>query len=446
MTLSDRIGEHAQPGDDAQPERDWATSVEPVTRRPPAFFVCLLLFLLADAFSGQKFGLPLPVGPDRVIFALFIVLLAVDPRIRWRTWRVKSATGVAALALLWAVLSAYSHGTLETRLGAFALLDRLAVPYLLFALAPVALSTRRSRIVLLQFLCLLGIYLGITAVFEIIGPTSLVFPRYIADPTVGISYGRARGPFLASDADAATMAFCLFAALGLRMVLPSRRWRLVAAVSAVACLAGVLLALTRAEWIGTAVALVVTGLVVPDMRRKLPAAIVALAIAIAAVLVVSPTLRGRVTSRTSSSRSVYDRQNTDAGAIRAIEEHPLFGIGWSEYVLQSDRYVRQSPNYPLTTTDIEVHNVGLGRLTELGLLGGGLWILSVLAGPVAAVFRRRQSDPLDEAYHVVITGVVVVWLIAIQFSPFPYPLPNALLWLLAGAAVSPLSPRMRHAV
>lgn len=404
-----------------------------------AFQVALYLFLLADAFSKEKFGLPLPVSPDRVFLALFLVLLLVDPRVRWRTWRVKSAAWVGLATLGWAASSAFVHGTLRTSLGAFALLDRLAVPYILFALAPLVLPSQRSRVVLLQVLTVLGLYLGVTAFFEVIGPQSLVFPSYIASPSFGITYGRARGPLGASDADAAVMGTCLFLALALARVTPSPRWRITSVLSAIACLIGVLLSLTRAEWVGTGAAIVVSGLVVPSWRRKMPAAILAIALAIAAALIASPALRSDVTDRASTSRSVYDRENTNAAGFRALDTDPLVGIGWMEFLEQSERYVRQAPNYPITHVDIEIHNVPLSRLTELGLLGGGLWILSVLLGPVAAMFVRRRRDKVDDAYRVAFIGGAIVWLVAIQFSPFPYPLPNALVWLLAGVVLTPLN-------
>ena len=41
-----------------------------------------------------------------------------------------------------------------------------------------------------------GVYLAITGLAEISGQWWLVFPKYIADPKVGIHFGRARGPMV----------------------------------------------------------------------------------------------------------------------------------------------------------------------------------------------------------------------------------------------------------
>ena len=421
-----------------RPDTEEAPGATKPTRQP-AYVVVLIVFLFLDAFSGNTAGLPLPVSPDRVAFALLALLVLLDARIDWRSKRPHPAVWVALVTAIWITVSAAVSGTLTSRYGLFALLDRVAIPYLLFAFAPWVFATRRSRVLLLQFLTVLGLYLGFTAIFEIVGPRALVYPRNIVDSAVGITVGRARGPFLASDADAAVMGMCLFAAGALFALAQSRVWRRTAAVSVVVCLVGVLLAFTRSEWIGTALGLIIVGLLTPQLRRRLPALLAVIIIGISAILVVSPSIRSSATDRASTSRSVYDRTNTNDGALRALDAHPLFGIGWTRFLSESDNYVRQARTYPLTNTHIEVHNVPLGRLAELGLLGGGLWILSVLVGPVAALFQRRRSDPVDEALRIGFVGVATVWLTAIELSPFPYALPNALVWLMAGLVLSPLS-------
>ena len=61
----------------------------------------------------------------------------------------------------------------------------------MFAVAPIAFSRSEDRLLLMRTLALLGIYLGVTAFLEVIGPQSLVWPRYIMDPSVGAQFGRA---------------------------------------------------------------------------------------------------------------------------------------------------------------------------------------------------------------------------------------------------------------
>lgn len=50
-------------------------------------------------------------------------------------------------------------------------------------------------------------------------------------------------------------------------------------------------------------------------------------------------------------------------------------------------------------------------------------------------FRRRPGGDLNN-WALVSMGGTCCWLIAINLSPVPYPLPNLLVWLLSGLALS----------
>jgi putative inorganic carbon (HCO3(-)) transporter len=408
--------------------------------REPAYVLLFTAGVIADAISGNAKLIGFPISPDRLLFAAALALLAFDPdawhALRMR-WRAVHTLLVAMLVVV--VFSAISVGTLTTQLGLYALLDRLAIPFLAFTLAPVVYGTERRRLLLARSLAVLGVYLGLTAVFEILGPHALVFPRFIADPNDGITFGRARGPFLASDADGMAMIACGFAGAFLA-VRESHRWRATGAVAAVVCVIGEFLTETRSIWIGAGAGLILVGLLVPRLRRVLPAALLGLALVIGLALAASPSLRTSVTGRAGDQRSIYDRENTDAAAVRIVEAHPLDGIGWLEFLNEGTEYVRQSPNYPITNVDIEVHNVFLGRAAELGVPGAALFVACLLAGPGRAALRRRRglSGPLPDepgdayGWWLVYLATATGWIVDAMSSPLPYPMPNLLLWLLAG--------------
>jgi O-antigen ligase len=254
------------------------------------------------------------------------------------------------------------------------------------------------------------------------------------DPGVGIQFGRARGPFLGSEADGLVMAACAFAG-GVTAVRFQGLWRRIGALAAVAALAGCLLTLTRSVWLGAVLGIVVAGLSTPRLRRLLPAALATGAVALVLGLTLVPGLSDKVTARATVQRSLYDRQNVNAAAFRAIDQHPLDGVGWMKFLDVGTDYVRQSPTYPITNVKIEVHNVVLGRAAELGLPGAGLWVACIVAGPLAAVFRRVGKGDLA-GWRVVSIGVLSAWGVAIMSSPVPYPLPNLLVWLLPGVLAS----------
>jgi O-antigen ligase len=276
----------------------------------------------------------------------------------------------------------------------------------------------------------LGIYLGATAVFEVLGPASLVFPRYIMDPTAGILFGRARGPFVDAEADGMVLAFSLFASM-LSVSRNTGWWRAVSASSAALSAVGVLLTLTRAVWIGTAVGAVVVMLMVPALRRRIVALVAGGVAALGALILAVPGLTTMLVARLTTERSVYDRQNTNAAALRAVEAHPLDGVGWMQFLGQSTDWVRQADGYPVTHVDIEVHNVVLSRAAELGPVGAAVWVACVVAGPVLAMLRTPRDADL-QGWRPVFVGYLCVWVVCIMLSPVPYVLPNDLLWLVGG--------------
>src|SRR4051812_9755002 len=228
----------------------------------------LSLGVAASIFSGNSEQMGLPIGPDRLLIGAGLVavvlkrLEASAAGERAESLRFTTVHWLLFAASLWAIGSAYAAGTLMGKDGLFALLDKFGlVPFVMFAVAPLVFRTEQQRRVLLGTLVVTGAYLGVTAIFEKVGLDALVFPRYIADPSVGIHFGRARGPFVESVADGLAMFMCAAAA-----VMGSRLWRGGVRVACyavvVVCAVGMVLTLTRGVWLAGIVAPLVTGLLV----------------------------------------------------------------------------------------------------------------------------------------------------------------------------------------
>ncbi len=423
--------------DGGRRERDLATPAAGGggRTRPPAYLLVLLATIPADFISGNSKLLHFPLPPQRILLAVGILLLALDAR-PWRATRLRlrPVAVLAAVFLAWTAWSASVAGTLTTSFGVFAMVDRLVVPIAAFLVAPVVFASTRDRQLLLKVLTVLGLYLGVTAVLEVLGPHALVWPRFIVDPTIGIQYGRARGPFVESEADGLVMSACGFAAGLLAWQVPGR-WRQVGVLTIGASALGVLLTLTRSNWIGAIIATALAFLVVPRLRRWfVPIALGGL-VGVAGLLSFSHTLNAKVTGRASTQRSVYDRLNTDDAALQIIHQHPLTGVGWERFIVVSSDYVRQARTYPITNIGIEVHNVFLGRAAELGLPGAVLFVLVVLLGPVRALSRPVTGE--FAGWRVAALGVVVTWLVCANLSPLPYSTANLLFWLIPGIALTP---------
>ncbi|WP_392465606.1 O-antigen ligase family protein [Arsenicicoccus cauae] len=411
-------------------------TARPVGAEPVPLYVWLMLaYLVANMFSGQWGSLGIPVPLDRVMLLGTLTLLLLEPardRLRWRP-----VYGVMIFTALWTAWSALTANTLFTSQGFYALLDRIIVPFVMLLVGALVFTTRRRRDLLLKTLVPMGLYLGTNAWFTIVGPRQLVFPRYIVDfldtnPLVA-GDSRAVGPFLTGEANGFTMNLCMFAA-GFAVYRFRGPWRWLALVTIPACMVGVMLTATRSAWAGALLGILAVTLLVPALRRWLVPAGVAVAVVGTAAVVAIPTVYELVTSRFSTSRSLYDRANTYEAGWRALDQNPLFGVGWSTFIDHGVEWVRQSPVYPITTVTIEIHNVFLSRAVETGLVGGLLWAVVCLAGPFIVLLRPDRRTPEHYGWWLFVVMAFFAWLVPTMTSPNPFPLPNTLVWLVAGIA------------
>src|SRR5687768_506933 len=190
----------------------------------------LSIGIALGAFSGHWDDMGVPIALDRLLIGAGIASTLVRERVRSPdALRTRPIDWLLALVALYAVGSALIVDTFQFEQVRFALLDRLSlVGFVLFFVAPKAYREERDRRVLLGALVALGAYIGITAVFEEVGPEALVFPDYITDETVGTHHDRARGPFAEAAANGLVLYGCLVASVMAAFMWREPRWKKVA--------------------------------------------------------------------------------------------------------------------------------------------------------------------------------------------------------------------------
>jgi O-antigen ligase len=384
-------------------------------------------------FAGnwQQLGIPGILAPDRLLIAAAIVMVvfrAVTGRGEPLP-RPRPVHYVLALAGLWAVGNALVAHTLFQRASLLKIVEAFGLfPFLIFYLAPIIYTTERRRQMLLTALVVLGGYLGLTVLFEMAGPHALVWPKYIMDPNYGIHFGRGRGPF----ADAVANGFALYVCALAACVAASRwqgRARVAAGAVALLCFTGTLLTLERSVWTGAAVATVVTLVAFARLRRIALPVIVTAVVAVALALLLVPGLSAKVSSRASQQEPVWDRQNLTVAALNMISARPLLGFGWDRFQSDSAPYFRQSLDYPLTATNIDIHNYFLSYAVELGLVGLILWLTGLLMGGFGALATR--APPELEPWRMAFLAIAVCYLLVANSVP-PTVFQNESFWLWAG--------------
>jgi len=405
----------------------------------PAYLLIAALVLSAFNNHWDAFGLPRLVTPDRflLIAALGAVLLRCPAAADRSTVPLRGVHALLALFLAWAVGSAIAAGTLAESDALFGIVDRFAVPFALFLLAPIIFRTPRQRRALLGALVAFGAYLGLTAVFETLGPRALVYPSFILDPSYGYHGGRARGPFIEANANGVGLYVSLVAAAIAVATWRRPEARLAAWAVGLLCAAGLLLTLTRSVWVASVIASFVSLAAFRETRRLAIPAMAGGAALSVALLAVFPQLQERAVERKDAQRSVSERRNVNAAALAMVGERPLLGFGWSTFRERNAEYFPLLEDVPQTAERrLAIHNVLLTFATELGLIGATLFALGFLLAVGRAVATRGPPDLL--AWRIGLLAIALFWVVVAMFAPLGQVLPTFIPWLWAGIVLGPV--------
>ena len=404
---------------------------ETLAQIPLAYWLFVATLLLS-VFSGNWGRLGLPIGLDRILLPAAFALLLLDP---WSKGRPMAAVHWVMLAFaVLATCSLVLLGTIDSA-SVFALLDRVYLPLLFFAVAPIFVVGEARRTYFLRAFALFGLYLAVTSIAETFEIAALVHPGYILDAKHALEASgtgevpRAGGPMLASEGTGMLTAMCAVIAA---FVAARERggWRIIATLTVPLCLFAAFLSMTRSVWLGTALGIAAAVLLQRRLWRWIPLMAVAAVAALVLGAALLPGLAEIAMDRGSTSRSVYDRFNTNAAGVRIVQELPLTGIGWGEFIRTGPSWVRQSDAYPLTSVNIEIHNVFLSRAAELGLPAAALFVLCIVLGPLTALYCARA--PQVRGWRSLLAALACIWLVPSMLSPVPYPLPTFLMWTVAG--------------
>jgi O-antigen ligase len=229
-------------------------------------------------------------------------------------------------------------------------------------------------------------------------------------------------------------------AASLQAVTTRSRWvRVFSLVVVGLCLVGIVFTLTRAVWIGVAASIVFLGLM-PRSRRFVPIGLGAIAVTVVIAIALVPNLGDTLTNRAGDSRSVWDRYNSNAAALRMFEARPLLGFGWDTFGRESQPYYRLSADYPFTPPVNDLHELFLSNLVELGALGALLWLLTLGLGVAGGLSGAKRAPPPRSYFQAAMLAYVVCWAVSANFTPLTYPYPNILVWLFIGLAWPPPEP------
>ena len=289
-----------------------------------------------------------------------------------------------------------------------------------------------------KVLALFGLYLAVTGILEINHQWSLVFPQQIADPTLGIHFGRARGPMLTSVSYGLYLAVCLLAAI---YWLPrlSRVGRLALIATFPLFFASLFFSYTRSVWIGIALGLTITAGVA--LRGRLRGAVLAaLIVGLAGIgIVQSENIVGfkREQSAEETRNSAEWRRIFAYVSWEMFEEKPFFGVGFGQFHREKMPFLsdRSTDMHLQSIRNYVHHNTFLCLLTETGALGLLLFLL-ICFGWIRdgwTLWRSPVTPPWARRHAMLVLGALGIYASQLLFHELSYsPLDNLLIFFLAG--------------
>lgn len=420
--------------------------VRELWERPPAVTMCIAIALRIFSGAWSQMGIGgVPIDRLFIILALLQIFLRAPGSVGMPKLKLRNVHLLMILTVVYLIVSAAVAGTLAEAESIQAIVDEFGIaPYLGFLVGAAVFAGRRERDWLLMTLVGVGLYLGVTAIFEALGPHQLVFPSYIAHVDAVDPSGRVNGPFQSSVAEGCAAFACAVAATIAFAQWEGQRRRKWAAVAIPLCLFACFATLERGVWIATVAAVLAAALMSGRTRRWiLPGAAIA-AVLIVGLLAASSTLSGKAESRVNDQRSIWDRENQTAAGLRMVQARPLFGFGLDRYRSDSLEYFRQASDYPLTghfalevigkpETVEPLHNLYLDYAVELGLVGALLWLVTLAWGVGAAIFARGPDSLI---YWKRGLAALAIFFIVVTFvNPKQPPFTSLLLWTWAGIAL-----------
>jgi N-acetylglucosaminyldiphosphoundecaprenol N-acetyl-beta-D-mannosaminyltransferase len=404
-------------------------------------------YVFGHQFWNSQLG-PLPITLDRLVLIGLLAALAIQ----WRMGRLQPCTITGCdllllVMLLVLIISATTSGHAENIVGTSSKWGRLLASFILPATLYLVVrhsgATAREWTWLLAGFVALGIYLGVTAVLEIAGVWSLVFPRYIADPGLGIHFGRARGP----DLNAASLGLYLTASFWCGWTLLShatRRWQQLAITFALPLFAlGVFVTYTRSTWLGLAASgLVVLAFQIPR-RLRVPA----LAAATLAGLLVAAVSWSHVVglqregTAAESEHSVDQRTSFAYVSWQMFRDHPVLGVGFGRFYDRKLPYLsdRSQPFELESIRPLHHHNTLLSILTETGIVGFSVCAAVLIAWWRQAWLLARNVDASGwkRAHGVLMLAIVTNYLCSAVFHDLTLvPSQQVMLFLFAALTVN----------
>jgi O-antigen ligase len=407
-----------------------------------------LIYILATVCFSAELVRVGPLAPDRALLFVLIGLYVLRRATQGIVPVARDRLDYVGLALLgWLALSLATTSftpLFGTEQPVWRLLSGYLLPLVLYWIARNVFNPEQDTEMLLRLMVIFGVYLALTGICERLHLWALVYPTFVRDPSVGVHFGRARGPLLASHSLGMWLTLCALAAHGLLPRLrPAGRALTVAAMFAM----GVTLVLTntRSAWLGAAFAgVVLVWLAYRGAARALIlgglAAAGMVVLLVAGDQIINPA---RKRGAQEARQSIVSRQALMDISWRMFKDKPLTGHGFGHYRYFAQDYysISDGPASLHMAKGATQHSTFLSLLTEAGLVGLALFLALLLGWTRQGVeLCRHAPDRMQRGLAIVFLGGMATFVIQMASVEMAFgPVDNSLIGFIAGCTAAALA-------
>lgn len=350
-----------------------------------------------------------------VVLAILLAAMVVLGRVQLRmAWPVSGAI-LALLAYFFVSAAVSGFETRSVVTVHYRLIGGYVFPFIVFVLVLHSFRAEQDFRRMAIFFAGLAVYLTFTGWCEHLGLRRLVFPSFINDPSVGIHWGRVRGPFVMSAGMGLALTFCFFSNLMLARGLARGR-RLIYLLNAL-MVPVIFWTKTRSVWLGFALGALIW---IAYSRRRVTR-IVGVSVLVSLVLLVAVINMDNFLGTERAKGGLTDMEPIlmRVGLAQLTWEifkvRPIFGVGFGHFRDFAPDFARDpsSTAFAFGATALE-HNNLLSILGETGLIGIALYTLAIFMLLLHSVRLFGKLSPTGVGF-INRDLLVLYWILAVIY-------------------------------
>ncbi len=311
------------------------------------------LFLL---FSKSTV-LSIPIFPDISAARLIWIIISLSLLSEIITGRMKGRITITSIEVVmfglvfYILVSKSMHGMFDIDGKGLMLNPLLAAyvfPFSMFIFSKIIIDDEKKIKILFICFSLIGLYLGLTGIFEYFHLRQFVFPKYIMNMWLGGQWGRARGPLMSAAVNGTVIGMIII--MLIHLILQEKiKWKKIFFIISVICsLTTLVFTLTRGCWISFAISLFIVTVFISRVRYVVIPGFLALVLIVTFLVSsgkydkdydpkkqyqykIEGSLIERIFKRTSNVGTVTGRFDLYNLGWAMFLERPFFGYGFGTF-------------------------------------------------------------------------------------------------------------------